>query len=100
MPSILACGARPMDTAPLMSVEGLKVHFFAREGVVRAVDGVDYSVGRGETLGVVGESGSGKTISSLAMLRLVPPPARIVAGAIRFEGQDLLARSATEMAAL
>ena len=75
----------------LLSVRGLKVHFPVREGVVRAVDGVDFHVAVGETLGIVGESGSGKTVASLSLLRLPPPPARIVAGEIRFEGQDLLA---------
>ncbi|RYI99209.1 MAG: ABC transporter ATP-binding protein, partial [Acetobacteraceae bacterium] len=67
-------------TERLLSVEDLKVHFFTRDGVVRAVDGVDFAVNRGETLGIVGESGSGKTVSSLALLRLVPPPARTVGG--------------------
>ncbi|MDN3565163.1 ABC transporter ATP-binding protein [Paeniroseomonas aquatica] len=75
---------------PLLSVEDLKVHFFTRDGVVRAVDGVDFAVNRGETLGIVGESGSGKTVSSLALLRLVPPPARTVGGRVVFEGTDLL----------
>jgi oligopeptide/dipeptide ABC transporter ATP-binding protein len=72
-------------------VEGLQVHFHTRDGVVRAVDGVDFEVGRAETLGIVGESGSGKTVSSLAVLRLVPPPARIEAGRVLFECEDLLA---------
>ena len=85
---------------PLLEVRDLKVHFFTREGVVRAVDGVDYSVNRAETLGIVGESGSGKTVSSLAMLRLVPPPARTVAGQILFDGEDLLTRTPKQMAAL
>ena len=87
MPSIPASAS----SAPLLRVEGLKVHFHTRDGVVRAVDGVDFEVGRAETLGIVGESGSGKTVSSLALLRLVPPPARIESGRVFFEGEDLLA---------
>ncbi len=83
---------------PLLQVRDLRVHFFTRDGVVRAVDGVDYHVDRGETLGIVGESGSGKTVSSLALLRLVPPPARIVGGSIRFEGEELLTKPARDMA--
>ena len=83
--------------APLLAVEGLKVHFPTRDGVVRAVDGVDFQVGSGQTLGIVGESGSGKTISTLALLRLVPPPARIVAGRVLFDGQDLLQQSARQV---
>jgi ABC-type dipeptide/oligopeptide/nickel transport system ATPase component len=70
--------------APLLAVEGLKVHFHTRDGVVRAVDGVDFQVGPGQTLGIVGESGSGKTVASLTLLRLAPPPARIVAGRVLF----------------
>ncbi len=90
-----------MNTAdPLLEVRDLKVHFFTRDGVVRAVDGVDYSVNRAETLGIVGESGSGKTVSSLAMLRLVPPPARTMGGQVLFEGEDLLAHTPKQMAAL
>ncbi|MBL6455289.1 ABC transporter ATP-binding protein [Belnapia sp. T6] len=85
---------------PLLSVEGLQVQFHTRDGIVRAVDGVDYSVGRGETLGIVGESGSGKTVSSLALLRLVPPPARIAAGRVMFEGEDLLAKPERELGAI
>ena len=77
----------------LLAVRGLKVHFPVREGVVRAVDGIDLHVAAGESLGIVGESGSGKTVASLSLLRLPPPPARIVAGEIRFEGQNLLTLS-------
>ncbi len=67
----------------LLEVRGLKTHFFTEEGVVKAVDGVDYHVDRGEVLGIVGESGSGKSVSSLSTMRLVPdPPGRIVAGEI------------------
>jgi oligopeptide/dipeptide ABC transporter ATP-binding protein len=86
--------------APLLRVSGLAVHFFTGVGVVRAVDGVDYQVGQKETLGLVGESGSGKTISSLALLRLVPRPARVVSGRIELEGEDLLAKSERQMQAV
>ena len=85
-------------TAPLLAVERLKVHFPTRDGPVQAVDGVDFQVAPAQTLGIVGESGSGKTVSSLALLRLVPPPAKIVAGRILFEGQDLLQQPPTELA--
>src|SRR5258708_15263568 len=84
--------------APLLAVERLKVHFHTRDGVVRAVDGVDFQVAPGQTLGIVGESGSGKTVSSLTLLRLAPPPARIVAGRVLFEGEDLLQQSDKRLA--
>jgi peptide/nickel transport system ATP-binding protein len=74
---------------PLLEVTGLKTHFATRGGVVRAVDGVDLAVHRGEVLGLVGESGSGKSITGLSILRLVDPPGRIVAGRIVFDGADL-----------
>jgi len=78
----------------LLEIEGLKTHFFTRDGVVRAVDGVSFSVAPGETLAVVGESGCGKSVTSLSILRLIAsPPGRIVEGSIRFQGQDLLALS-------
>jgi peptide/nickel transport system ATP-binding protein len=83
---------------PLLAIEDLRTHFFTRDGVVRAVDGVSYSVLPGETLAVVGESGCGKSVTALSILRLIPqPPGRIVGGAIRFEGTDLLTRSESEM---
>ena len=83
----------------VLAVEGLKVHFFTRAGVVKAVDGVSFSVGRGEVLGLVGESGSGKTVTGLSILGLVDPPGRIVEGSIRFQGEELTGRSEQEGAA-
>jgi peptide/nickel transport system ATP-binding protein len=81
----------PAKPRPLLEVDGLQTHFFSRDGVVRAVDGVSFSVAPGETLAVVGESGCGKSVTSLSILRLVAsPPGRIVAGRVLFEGRDLL----------
>ena len=83
---------------PLLEIEDLRTWFFTSDGVVRAVDGVSYSVAPGETLAVVGESGCGKSVTAMSVLRLLPsPPARIVSGAIRFEGRDLLTASEAEM---
>src|SRR5260370_33950663 len=83
---------------PLLEVEDLRTYFFARRGVVKAVDGVSFSVAPGETLGIVGESGSGKTMTSLSLLRLVPQPGgKIVSGKVLFEGVDLLQVSESEM---
>ncbi len=82
----------------LLEVRELRTHFYTRRGVVKAVDGASFSVGRGETLGIVGESGSGKSMTCLSILRLVPEPGgRIVGGQVLFEGEDLLAKSRTEM---
>ena len=84
--------------APLLEIDGLKTHFFTRDGVVRAVDGVSFTVASGETLAVVGESGCGKSVTSLSIMRLVAsPPGRIVAGSIRFDSRDLLRLSEREM---
>jgi len=77
--------------APLLAVDGLRVAFAAARGDVAVVDRVSFEVRRGETLGLVGESGSGKTITGLAVLGLVPPPGRIVDGAVRFGDLDLTA---------
>jgi oligopeptide/dipeptide ABC transporter ATP-binding protein len=84
---------------PLLDVVGLSVHYVSARGtrVVRAVDDVSLRVDAGETLGIVGESGSGKSTLALALLRLLPPAARIVGGEIRFEGEDLMQRSLAEM---
>ncbi len=76
-------------TEALLRIEGLKTHFASRSGVVKAVDGVDLVVGRGEVLGLVGESGSGKSITGLSILRLIDAPGRIVGGRIVFRGVDL-----------
>ncbi len=84
----------------LLTVDGLKVHFFTQSGVAPAVDGIDFAIRPSETLGLVGESGSGKTMASLAVLRLVPPPARIVGGSLHFQGRDLLALDNAAMHAL
>src|ERR671929_1003300 len=75
----------------LLDVRGLKTHFFTDEGVVRAVDGVDLYIDKGETLGVVGESGCGKSVTALSLMRLIPqPPGKIVSGQVHFDGRDLL----------
>lgn len=81
----------------LLKVDNLKTHFFTEEGVVRAVDGVSFTLERGRVLGVVGESGSGKSVMSLSIMRLIPYPGRIVEGSIEFEGTSLLDLSETEM---
>jgi oligopeptide/dipeptide ABC transporter ATP-binding protein len=81
----------------LLQVEDLRTYFYTRRGVVKAVDGVSFSVAPGETLGIVGESGSGKTMTSMSLLRLVPPGGKIVGGQILFEGKDLLQLSDAEM---
>ena len=84
--------------APLLEVDGLRTQFITRRGIVKAVDGVGFTLNRGETLGLVGESGSGKSITCLSILRLVPKPAgRIVAGRILLEGEDLMGKSRAEM---
>jgi oligopeptide/dipeptide ABC transporter ATP-binding protein len=85
--------------APLLELDRLSAHYVTARGtrVVRAVDEVSLTLRAGETLGVVGESGSGKTTLALTILRLLPPAARIVSGALRFDGEDLLAKSPTEM---
>ena len=84
-------------TQPLLSIAGLKTHFSGHDGLVRAVDGVDLTVNPGEILGLVGESGCGKTVTALSVMRLVDAPGRIVDGAIRFDGRDLLGLSTSEM---
>jgi peptide/nickel transport system ATP-binding protein len=89
-----------MAAAPTLQVEGLRTYFFTRAGVVKAVDDVSFSVGRGKVLGLVGESGSGKTVTGFSILGLVDPPGRIVGGRILFEGRDLLALPARELQAL
>jgi peptide/nickel transport system ATP-binding protein len=83
---------------PLLEIRGLKTHFATDDGMVRAVDGVDLHIDRGETVGVVGESGCGKTVTAHSVLKLIPmPPGRIVAGQILWRGRDLVPLDANEM---
>ena len=70
-------------------VRDLKTHFFTKAGVVRAVDGISFEVGRGQIMGLVGESGCGKSVTGFSIIGLVDPPGRVVAGEIRFDGEDL-----------
>jgi peptide/nickel transport system ATP-binding protein len=82
----------------LLEIRGLKTHFATDDGMVRAVDGVDLTIDRGETLGVVGESGCGKTVTALSVLKLIAmPPGQIVGGEILWQGQDLVRWSKQEM---
>jgi oligopeptide/dipeptide ABC transporter ATP-binding protein len=81
----------------MLEVRNLKTHFFTRHGVVKATDGVSFSVNSGETLGLVGESGSGKSVTILSILGLIPRPGRIVEGEIIFKGDDLTHKSEAEM---
>jgi peptide/nickel transport system ATP-binding protein len=82
----------------LLELKGLKTHFFTDEGVVRAVDGVDLYIDKGETLGVVGESGCGKTVTALSIMKLIPmPPGRIVEGQMLYEGRDLVTLPPSQM---
>ena len=91
-----APATRPREK--LLEIENLQTHFFTAAGVVKAVDGVSYTVHTGETLGVVGESGCGKSVTALSIMRLVAnPPGKIVGGVIRFAGTNLLELSESEM---
>ncbi len=82
----------------LLEVEDLGTWFYTRQGIVKAVDGVDFQVASGETLAIVGESGCGKSMTALSLMRLIPdPPGRIVTGAIRLGGRDLLKITEEEM---
>ena len=89
---------KPTKDDILIEVRGLKTHFFTDEGVSPAVDGVDYSVKKGETLGVVGESGCGKSVTAQSIMRFIPePPGRIVHGKILFDGTDVVPLSMEQM---
>jgi oligopeptide/dipeptide ABC transporter ATP-binding protein len=85
-------------TETVLEMEGLSISFHTRQGTVRAVHELSYSLRKGETLGVVGESGCGKSVAALAILRLIPePPGEILAGSIRFDGTDLLSVGESEL---
>jgi oligopeptide/dipeptide ABC transporter ATP-binding protein len=81
----------------LLQVRGLETHFDTRQGLVKAVDGVDFHVNRGEVLGLVGESGCGKSVTSLSIMGLVPHPGEVVAGEILFAGRDIMKMKANEL---
>jgi oligopeptide/dipeptide ABC transporter ATP-binding protein len=83
---------------PILEVKGLKTHFFTKLGVSKAVDGIDFTLRKGETLGIVGESGCGKSMTSLSILRLIPsPPGKIAGGQVLFKGKDLVTLPEDEM---
>ena len=86
-----------MSENVLLEIKGLKTYFYTFDGVVKALDGVDLTVFEDETLGIVGETGCGKSVTSLSVLNLVPPPGRIEAGEIWFEGENLLTKSPQRM---
>lgn len=81
----------------LLEVQGLQTYFFTDEGISKAVDGIDFSVYRGETLGLVGESGCGKSMTSLSIMQLLSRPGRTVGGQILFKNEDLLTKSEEQM---
>ena len=83
---------------PLLQVKDLDVRFYTKDGVVNAVNGISYTMDQGDILGIVGESGSGKSVSSMAMLRLIPePPGKIEGGQVIFDGNDLLQLKTAQM---
>ena len=74
----------------VLNVDGLKTYFFTRNGVVKAVDGVSFDVGRSETLAIVGESGCGKSMTALSLMRLIPePPGKIIEGTVHLDNRNL-----------
>jgi peptide/nickel transport system ATP-binding protein len=84
-------------TSPLLDINGLKTHFPTSRGLVKAVDGISFSIGEGEVLGLVGESGSGKTMTGFSIIGLLDKPGRIVAGSIKLQGRELVGLSAREL---
>jgi peptide/nickel transport system ATP-binding protein len=85
------------NNQPLLDIQNLKTYFYTEDGIVKAVDGVDFSVYPGEVMGLVGESGCGKSVTSLSIMRLIGIPGKIIDGEIFFEGRDLLKLSEAEM---
>jgi oligopeptide transport system ATP-binding protein len=82
---------------PLLTVEDLEVRFWTGRGIIHAVNGVSFEIGPGETLGIVGESGCGKSVTSLALLGILPRAGRVTNGSARFEGRDLIGLSDDEL---
>ena len=95
-----ADSAQPSTAAPVLSVRNLHVHLYTRRGEGRAVDGVNFDLHRGETLGLVGESGCGKSLTALSLIGLHPqPPARVVGGSVLFDGVDLVQLTSNQLRA-
>ena len=93
--------SEPRTNGSFLSVKDLRTYFETEDGTVKAVDGVNFEVKRGETLGIVGESGSGKSVANLSIMRLIPnPPGKIVSGSIVFHGRDILTLSPSEVRAV
>jgi len=96
--SIPENGHEAAYVSDLLEVENLSTWFYTRQGIVKAVDAVDFNVASGETLAIVGESGCGKSMTALSLMRLIPdPPGRIVSGSVKLAGRDLLKISEEEM---
>jgi peptide/nickel transport system ATP-binding protein len=93
-----AAGARTLPST--LEVEGLKTHFLTKRGIVKAVDGVSLEVAAGEVLGLVGESGCGKSMTGFSIIGLIDPPGRIVSGAVRFKGENLVTARPERLRAL
>jgi peptide/nickel transport system ATP-binding protein len=95
--STLGCALADEPQGPLLEVRDLRVSFRTEDGEVQAVDGLSFSVAKGEVLGIVGESGSGKTVSMMALMRLIRDPNAVIAGHVLHRGRDLMALSGPEM---
>ena len=88
---------QPTKDRTILEVKNLKTYFYTEDGVVKSVDGVDFSVKRGEVMGLVGESGCGKSVTSLSIMRLVGVPGKVIEGEIIFDGKDVLKLPESEM---
>src|SRR5262245_52955332 len=90
-----------MQEQPILQVRGLRTEFHTSEGVVKAVDGVDFDLHRGEVLAIVGESGSGKSVTNLSVMNLISsPPGRIAGGEVLLDGVDVLKMSSEQVRAI
>lgn len=86
-----------LRNSPLLTVRNLQTSFFTNDTEVKAVANASFSVAKGQTLGIVGESGSGKSVTALSILRLIPPPGKIIGGEIIFQGENLLTKKEADM---